>query len=92
MIENNATKTRWLRIDSQNRESMNNMLALVQTIHGTEIKEINGVKYVRFIEEKEDFPKRKSSTWRILRNIGKKQNQKDADHPAERQYCAVIMK
>lgn len=92
MIQNNATKTRWLRIDSGNRESMDSMLALVKTVQGAEIKEMNGVKYVRFVEEKVDRPKRKTTTWRVFTSVGKKQNPKNTDNSTERQYCAVIMK
>lgn len=92
MIQNNATKTRWLRIDSRNRESMDSMLALVKTVHGAEIKEMNGVKYVRFVEDKLDRPTRKTSTWRVFMKVVKKQSERNVGNSSERQYCAVIMK
>lgn len=92
MVQNNATKTRWLRIDSGNRESMDSMLALVKTVQGAEIKDINGVKYVRFVEEKVDCSKRKTTTWRTFSSVGKKRPPQNTDNSTERQYCAVIMK
>jgi len=85
-------KTRWLRVDSGNRESMNSMLALVKTVQGAEIKEMNGVQYVRFVEEKADRPKRKTTTWRFFSSVVKKRNQNNTENATERQYCAVIMK
>ena len=86
------TKSRWLKVDTSDKDSYENTLALIKTIHTVEQKQKDGKIYVRFVINKSN--KRRSSGYgvRLLTSFSRKHTTQSEDYEESRQYCAVMIK
>lgn len=85
------TKTRWLKIDSSDKESYKKTLALINTIETVEQIQRDGHVYVRFVTSRKRKRRLVAGKLRVFsssKNLKRNQN----DTCKARQYCAVILK
>jgi len=88
----------WIKLDVKRQSNSKELLALIETIDGVQMKEVSGVTFVQFPARKSQAVVTETKSKRIKQHIRKmeaiisRSSKEGIEKEKEHHYCAIMLK